>query len=322
MRHSQDVVRRSETASCALRFETAMPEARPSSTAIGAAMMRGAHLLLDECPWLLEDPLALSLSGLQDEAALRAAMARMQAEFAQRSDETFANLILRDLRATILLRNRYAEDQLERAMARGLRQYVMLGAGLDSFALRRPDLAARLEIFELDLPATQDWKRQRLQQLALPLPPTLHFVPADFERQTPLQALAGSHFRSSEPAFFSWLGVTSYLGEEAVYATLRSLSVAAPGSAVAFSYGLCEGRVSEQGRRIGAVLKAGVAARNEPAANNGFDPAELEQRLRSMGYALVEHLDVAAAQQRYFHQRQDGLASPPMTQMICATLSP
>ncbi len=299
-----------------------MPEARPSSTAIGAAMMRAAHLLLDQAPWLLDDPLALSLSGLPDESALRAAMARMQAEFAQRSDEAFANLILRDLRSTILLRNRYAEDQLERAMARGLRQYVMLGAGLDSFALRRPDLAARLEIFELDLPATQDRKRQRLQQLGLSLPPTLHFVPVDFERQTPLQALAGSAFRSDEPAFFSWLGVTGYLGEAAVYATLRSLCATAPGSAVAFSYGLREDRVSEQGRRIGAVLKAGVAARNEPAANHGFDPLELEKRLRGMGYATVDHLDVAAAQQRYFQRRRDGLAAPPMTQMICATLPP
>jgi methyltransferase (TIGR00027 family) len=297
-----------------------MSDHRPSSTAIGAAMMRAAHLLLDQAPWLLEDPLALPLSGLPGEAAVHGAVAKLQAEFAQHSDADFAAVILRDLRATILLRNRYAEDELERAMARGLRQYVMLGAGLDSFALRRLDLASQLDIFELDLPATQGWKRQRLQQLGLAPPPSLHFVPADFERQTPLQALAGSAFRPAEPAFFSWLGVTSYLGEDAVYATLRGLAAAAPGSAVVFSYGLREDLVSVAGRRIGAVLKAGVAARKEPAANNGFDPRELCVRLRAMGYE-IEDLGVADAQARYFAQRSDGLQSPPMTQMMRAGIS-
>ncbi|WP_165797525.1 class I SAM-dependent methyltransferase [Solimonas fluminis] len=293
-----------------------MSDTRPSSTALGAAMMRAAHLLLDQAPWLLEDPLALPLSGLSGEGALRGAVARLQAEFAQRSDEDFAAVILRDLRATILLRNRYAEDELERAMAQGLRQYVMLGAGLDSFALRRPDLAARLDIFELDLPATQDWKRQRLQQLGLALPRSLHFVPADLERRTPLQALAGSAFRPGERAFFSWLGVTSYLSEAAVYGTLRGLAALAPGSAVVFSYGLQESLVGETGRRIGAVLKAGVAARHESAAHDGFDPAALSERLRGLGYSSLESLDVAAAQARYFSQRRDGLQSPPMTQMM------
>jgi methyltransferase (TIGR00027 family) len=296
-----------------------MSEPRPSATAIGAAMMRAAHRLVDEPPCLLDDPLALPLSGLPGEPALRGALEKMRLEFAQHGEPDFAPVIVRDLRATILLRNRYAEDCLGEAVQRGLRQYVMLGAGLDSFA-HRSALAARLEVYELDLPATQAWKRAQLQRLGVAAPASLHYVAVDFERQTPLQALAGSGFRAGEPALFSWLGVTSYLSEEAVYVTLQDLAGAAPGSAVVFSYGLKGPLLSEQGRRIGEVMKSRVAARNEPAANGGFDPAELARRLRGMGYRRIEDLDVAAAQARYFAQRRDGLQSPPMNHMMCAEL--
>lgn len=296
-----------------------MTEPRPSATAIGAAMMRAAHLLLDQPPYLLEDRLALPLSGLAGVEPLRGALEKMRQEFAQHCEADFAPVIVRDLRATVLLRNRYAEDCLRAALERGVRQYVMLGAGLDSFA-HRSELAARLDSYELDLPATQAWKRAQLQRLGVAPPASLRYVAADFERQTPLQALAGSGFRAGEPALFSWLGVTSYLREEAVYATLQDLAGAAPGSAVVFSYGLAGPLLGEQGRRIGEVMKSRVAARSEPAANSGFDPAELGRRLRGMGYGRIEDLDVAAAQARYFEGRGDGLQSPPMNHMLCAEL--
>lgn len=293
---------------------------RPSSTAVGAAILRAAHRLIDDEPRLLDDPLAAPLCGLPDEAASRIALDAIQREFVPYGDAALARDIVLELRATILLRNRYAEDRLQDAMAGGVDQYVMLGAGLDSFAHRRHDLLARLQVFELDLPATQTWKRARLAQLGVPSPSRLHYVETDFERQTPLQALGGSAFDASRPAVFSWLGVTSYLSEAAVFATLRDLAGAAAGSVIVFSYALAESLVDERGRRISAALKARVAARNEPAAHGGFRPDALTKALREMGYGDIEDLDVAGAQQRYFASRGDGLASPPMTQLMSAVV--
>jgi methyltransferase (TIGR00027 family) len=298
---------------------SAAPQQR-NSTAAGAALLRAAHRLLDRQPLLLDDPYALPLSGLPDEAALRALLQRMQLGFARHGDEAFAAGLLRQLRCAIVLRNRYAEDQLEQALAEGVRQYVLLGAGLDSFALRRPNLARQLRVFELDLPQAQQAKRERLQALGLTVPGELHFVAADLERQSPMQALAASALRRDQPVFFSWLGVTGYLSEPAVYATLRDLATAAPGSRVVFSYGLQESLIASAGRRIHEALKADLAARGEPAANSGFDPAQLAQRLRAIGYGKVEDLDVQAAQARYFAGRGDGLQAPPMTHHMLAVV--
>jgi methyltransferase (TIGR00027 family) len=291
---------------------------QPSSTAIGAALLRAVHLLLDAPPPILADDQAMRLAGIPDADALKAALQKLHAEFSHRADPALADELLRSLRASIVLRNRYAEDELERACARGVRQYVLLGAGLDSFAQRRPAWAEALEIFELDLPATQAWKRQRLQDLGLALPARLHLIPADLLHQPPLEALAGSAFRHDQPAFFSWLGVTSYLSEDAVYATLGNLAKAAPGSAVVFNYGLGETNIDEAGRRINAALKAGIAARNEPAANSGFRPEALAGRLRELGYAEVTDLDFDAAERRYFAGRSDGLHAPTTTRLMLA----
>lgn len=298
-----------------------MSEERPSSTAIGAALLRAAHRLVDRAPLLLDDALALPLSGLPGEAAVHGALGRLHGEFSVHGGAAFAQELVGHLRSSILLRNRYAEDELERAMGRGVGQYVMLGAGLDSFALRRPELAARLQVFELDLPATQRWKQARLAQLRLELPASLHFIPVDFERQTPLQALAGSSFRQDRPAFFSWLGVTGYLAEQAVYATLQDIAAMAAGSEIVFSYGLRDSLIAGSGRRINDALKAGIAARNEPAANSGFDPRELSARLRELGYASLQELTVAEADACYFDGRGDGLRAPPMMQMMKAGIA-
>jgi methyltransferase (TIGR00027 family) len=295
--------------------------AGPSRTAIGAAILRAAHRLLDGSPSILDDPYALPLSGLPGEAAVTAAVTRMEGEFTQRSDPKFAREVVRHLRATIVLRNRYAEDALAEARARGIRQYVLLGAGLDSFALRAETASDGLQVFELDLPATQDWKRQRLRALGLPLPPSLQFVAADLERQSPMEALAGSRFRHEEPAFFSWLGVTGYLSEAAVFATLENLRGAAPGSEVVFSYGLPEARIGADGRRLHEVLKAGLAARGEPAANSGFDPGQLAGRLEALGYTGIGDFSVADAQRRYFDGRGDGLGAPPMNHLMRARVA-
>jgi methyltransferase (TIGR00027 family) len=207
-----------------------MEEGRPSSTARGAAMLRAAHLLLDDEPKILKDDFALNFSGVENETALRAALERMQANFAQHANPEFAHSLLRHLRASVAMRSRYTEDELGKAIARGVRQYVILGAGLDSFAYRRRDLVEVLRVFEVDHPATQQWKRTRLRELQIELPPNLTFIPINFEQQTLTEALRAGGYRPEEPAFFSWLGVIGYLTEEATFKTLREVVAAAPGS--------------------------------------------------------------------------------------------
>jgi methyltransferase (TIGR00027 family) len=144
---------------------------------------------LDEDPKVFQDPLALRLSGIESEAALQAALEAIQAELARRSTPEIAQKLYGYGRAVVALRQRYTEDELGKAVERGVGQYVILGAGLDSFAYRRPDLAMTVRIFEVDHPATQQWKRARLQELNIELPSNLIFIPLDFEQQTLAEGL-------------------------------------------------------------------------------------------------------------------------------------
>lgn len=155
-------------------------EGQPSATALGAAMHRAAHQLLD-IPKILDDPLALRIIGTPAAAALREKLGWYEMNGS--------------LRAFIVLRSRYAEDELSRAMDRGNRQYVILGAGLDTFAYRNPHPASRLRVFEVDHPATQSWKRARLREEGIAVPASMAFAPVDFERQTRADGLARAGFR-------------------------------------------------------------------------------------------------------------------------------
>jgi methyltransferase (TIGR00027 family) len=169
-----------------------MEEGRPSTTATIAAMIRATHLLWDDAPPILQDPLALGLSGVESPGALQATLRARQAE--------------PDNYAGVLVRQRYAEDELATAMQRGVGQYMILGAGLDAFAYRRPDLATLLRVFEVDHPATQQWKRVRLRELSIHPPRNLTFIPLDFERHTLADGLLAGGHRPELPTFFSWLG--------------------------------------------------------------------------------------------------------------------
>jgi methyltransferase (TIGR00027 family) len=180
-----------------------MEEGQPSSTALGAAMLRAAHLLWDDPPKIFEDTFALRLSGCENEAALQVQLDRLAAEFARRSSPDLAQIALRYLRAEVIMRSRYVEGEVDRAIKRGISQYVILGAGLDSFAYRRPDVAKVIRIFEVDHPATQAWKRARLQDLSVAAPENLAFVPVDFEKRSTIEGLQTSAFRTDAPAVFS-----------------------------------------------------------------------------------------------------------------------
>jgi methyltransferase (TIGR00027 family) len=286
-----------------------MEEGRPSLTAVVAAMMRAAHLLLDNEPKILRDDLALRLSGVENEAALRVALEGLQAEIAQRTTPEFAHSLFRYLRAFITWRSRYVEDALETALQRGVAQYVILGAGLDSFAYRRRDRAGGLRVFEVDQPATQQWKCARLHALGVELPPNLTFVPIDFENQTLREGLRAGGYRLGEPGVFSWLGVIQYLTEDAIFSTLRDVAALAPGTEIIFEYEILDSLLDAESQYMVAVLKAGAASRGEPWLSF-FDPASLMARLRELGFTEVWDLGSEDANTRYFTDRTDGLRLP------------
>jgi methyltransferase (TIGR00027 family) len=184
----------------------------PSRTAVTAAMHGAAHVLLDEAPHILTDTLACRLAGYASGAELMHALcSRTMLDFPR-------------MRTIFALRNRCAEDELARAFNSGITQYIILGAGLDSFAYRRPVTMEAVDVFEIDHPVSQEWKRSRIADLGITPPPRLHHVPVDFECQTLSRRLADSGVNLAKPVFLSWLGTTQYLTTAAVLQSLRDIA--------------------------------------------------------------------------------------------------
>lgn len=248
-------------------------------------MRRAAHQLCDQ-PVIFEDPLALRI--LSDEAA-----ERMRAGLEQENQNSWA----RGLRTFVAARSRFAEDELARAYAHGVRQYVVLGAGLDTFACRNP--YPDLQVFEVDFPDTQSWKRARLGQAGIAIPFTLRFAPVDFERHSLEEGLDEAGFQRSAPAFFAWLGVVPYLTRPAAFGTLRFIAALPKGSGVVFDYSIPREMMGERERDAFDELAARVARAGEPF-RSFYDPAQLAAELRDLGFAAVEDLDVARVRARWF----------------------
>ena len=280
-----------------------MEEGRPSTTATIAAMIRAAHLLWDDAPTILQDPLALGLSGVESPGALQATLRARQAE-----PYNYAG---------VLVRQRYAEDELATAVKRGVGQYVILGAGLDSFAYRRPDLATLLRVFEVDHPATQQWKRVRLRELSIHRPRNLTFIPLDFERHTLADGLLAGGHRPELPTFFSWLGVTHYLTEEAVFTTLRYVAFLAPGSEIVFQYFLPEALFDAENRRLLALWKTRRASVGEPVLSQ-FEPTTLATRVQECGFTQVWDVGPEELDARYFAGCTDRLRASPHSHLMKA----
>jgi methyltransferase (TIGR00027 family) len=209
------------------------------------------------------------------------------------------------MRLYIAARSRIAEDALGAAVARGVRQYVVLGSGLDTFALRNPHTAAGLTVFEVDHPATQAWKRERIAEAGLPTPPALTFTPIDFEHQTLADGLTQAGFDAASPAFFSWLGVVPYLSREAVFATLAFIA-GVPGGEVVLDYGDPPAALPPEQRKAYEQRAARVAALGEPW-QTFFHPPDLARDLRALGFSEIEDLGPAEMSARYFGgARRDG----------------
>jgi methyltransferase (TIGR00027 family) len=270
-----------------------MLEARPSKTALRVAMHRAAHQVFDH-PTVLDDPLALAIIGPKAAAELRSAETR------------YGEQLARNLRAFIAVRSRYAEDELAAAVARGVKQCVILGAGLDTFAYRNPYPESVLRVFEVDYPATQEWKRQQLIAESISIPESVTFAPVDFERETLSEGLQSAGFDPAVATFFSWLGVTMYLTEDAVMSTFSFIGSTPAGGGVVFDYTVSPVSLNATARTAFDAISRRVAAAGEPF-RTFFDPAALSERLRQIGFRAVEDLGAEEVNSRYFKDRADGL---------------
>jgi methyltransferase (TIGR00027 family) len=280
-------------------------QGEPSRSALSVASLRAVHQLLDE-PLVLSDPIALPLLGARTEAALR--------------DDPFAlnDPMSRGLRGALIARSRFVEDELASCVAAGVRQYLLVGAGLDTFAYRNPYPNEGLRVFEVDHLGTQRWKQQLLAQARIGVPESLTFIAADFERDDLGNALRQAGFRADQPACVSWMGVTMYLTTDAVAATLRTVAGFAAGSRLCFDYRVPVTMLNPVERVINEVLEQRIAALGEPWLST-FDPTQLQSQLLDLGFSTAESAAPEDLNARYFARRKDGLRTGGGVRIMCAT---
>lgn len=288
-----------------------------SRTSLFTALMRARHSRLDPHP-IIDDPLGDRLlppaarGPIYQMVRIRDTTLPPEPDEATRQAAIDAYLGANPAYPNVIVRTRYTEDALRSAVAGGMRQYLLIGAGFDSYALRRPPRTDGLTVIEIDHPATQAYKRQCIAAAGLPEPEGLHFIAADLASQDLASVLRDSPMHADEPVFLSWLGVTLYLTRDANLATLRAIaSTAAPGSELVFTYldqALFEARaaLSQEGKDAMQGLSTEVAAVGE-AFVSGFDPATLETDLRGVGMRLLEHCSDADLVHRYDPAGANGL---------------
>ena len=281
-----------------------MKQSKPFRTGELSAIMRAIHQTADEEPRILADPVAPRLLDI---------MCKDDAWIASFLEHPFAKA----WRAGFLVRNRYAEDCLEEGVEQGLRQYVILGAGLDTFAFRQPPWASSLCVYEVDLPATQRWKCELLAAAGIPIPANLRFVPIDFEKTSLADALRAANFEFGSGTFCSWLGVTQYLTEKAIRGTLEFVLTLPHHSEIVFSFILPPEAVPDVEAQALLTAARKAAEIGEPWLST-FRPGELKALLRAMGFSGVVHLTPEEVHNRYFQSRRDGLKARHGEQLMRA----
>ena len=267
-----------------------MEQALASRTALSVALRRAAHQIYDS-PVVFNDPIAVSILG--------ATYAEDLQRTPLRPDRPFSIA----LRAFLVARSRYAEDNLKQAVNNGVNQYVLLGAGLDTFAYRNP--FAQLRVFEVDHPATQRWKRELLQRNRIAIPESVTYVPVDFERQSLSTQLGDAGFNHRAPAFFAWLGVVPYLTLEAFRGTLNFISAQPPGTGLTLDYGQPRAVLPLLERLAHDSLASRVEKAGEPF-RLFFTPAEIAAEFSR--FHSLEDLSGPEINARYFSGRTDQLA--------------
>jgi len=285
-----------------------MEAGKPSATAQLVAGLRAAHFQSGARPLVFEDPYAAHFTGGVFLEPL--ARGELQAELDR--------MALQPIQGGILGRARHADEALERAVAEcEIGQLVLLGAGNDSFLLRKPELVKQLQVFELDHPASQREKLDKLGQLGFEPRPNVHFVAVDFERERAGEALARAGFDRTVPAFFNWLGVVTYLQSDAIFATLRSLqAIAAEDSQILFDYPIASHLLTrEEDRARAREVQASTEAVGEPRPVKHL-PAELARTVEALGFEVVEDLSPEDLHTRYFAGRSDGLRPNPENRLM------
>ena len=284
-----------------------MRDGQPSRTALASAAARAAHLLVDGDPKIFEDTLALALLGDLAEDLV-----------GPHRDSNHAGDLAR-MRIAITTRSRYTEDRLAEAVERGVGQYVLLGAGLDSFAYRSA-LVGRLRLFEVDHPATQAWKHQRLAAARIPVTTGVTFVPVDFTADSLHDRLIDMGFDRSAPAFVSWLGVSQYLTVEAIAATLDVIGGFAPGTELVMEYVVPAGMRDEPGQALADFFMPQAAASGEPWLTF-FTPPGVSQLLAASGLVVTEDLGRASQIDPRLWERTDGLRPQELGRLAYAVVT-
>lgn len=283
---------------------TAGNKATPDNTAVRTALWRALHVLADPPPHVFEDEVGLKLAA-PDEG------------WRERPD---MSAFTRPFRASILARARFIEDLVAEEAGRGVDQYVILGAGLDTFAQRRPELASHMHVFEIDQPGPQAWKRQRLMQLGYGVPAFLHLVPVDFEAGDAWwDKLASSGFDTSQPVIVASAGVSMYLTRDAIMATLRHVAALAPGSTFAMTFMLPLDMLGPDVRPAAERAAAGAKAAGTPFISF-FTPDEMVALASEAGFKQARHVSAAALAERYFADRTDGLRPPDNSEELLVAM--
>ena len=264
---------------------------QPDSTAVRVALWRALHVELDASPHVLDDTVGLSLAEPED-------------GWRQRGDMN--PIGTSGFRAWIVARARFVEDLVVEELRRGVRQYVMLGAGVDTFAQRRPDIASQLTIFEVDQPEASAWKRDRLVDAGYGVPDWLRLVPVDFERTDGWAQLSVAGFDRTQPALVVSAGVSMYLTKEANAETLQHIAALAPGTVFAMTFQLPEELVDEEDREGRGFAIRGAAASGTPFISF-YSPEEMLDTARQAGLREVRHVSSRELTERYFSGRRDGL---------------
>jgi methyltransferase (TIGR00027 family) len=275
----------------------------PDSTAVRVALWRAMHVQVDPPPHVFEDEVGLQLAAPDDGWRGRGDM-----------DPVFTG----GFRAAIVARARFIEDLVVEQADRGIGQYVLLGAGLDSFAQRRPEVASRLRVFEVDRPGPQAWKRQRLTDLGFNVPEWLRLVPVDFEAGSWCDELAKAGFDADQPAVVASTGVTMYLTREANAATLRQIASFAPGSTLAMTF-LLPLELLDEGDRPGLQMAENGARASGTPFLSFFDPLDMLALARQAGFEDARHVPLSDLADRYFAGRTDGFRPSTGEDLLVAT---
>ncbi|MFC8914810.1 class I SAM-dependent methyltransferase [Streptomyces sp. NPDC057116] len=285
-----------------------MPDGRATAmdeTALRVALWRALHLRVDAPPHVLEDEIGLRLAAPGDAWCHRPDMERRATG---------------RMRASIVARARFLDDLVVERARRGVTQYVVLGAGLDTFAQRRPEIASGMRVFEVDRPGPQAWKRQRLTELGFDLPDWLRFVPVDFEAgRSWWERLSAAGFDPGRPAVVASTGVTMYLTKDATAATLRQVARLAPGSTLATTFMLPLDLVAPDERPLLEATEASARAAGTPFLSF-FSPPEMRALARESGFREVRHVSAASLARLYFAGRTDGLRPSSAEELLVATV--